>query len=174
MSGHSKWHKIQHKKAITDSKKSKLFGSLSREIKIAARQGTDPATNSNLREAIDRAKKANLPQENIDRLLSRDTANQTEAWYEGYGSGGAAVLVSAATDNTNRTVTELRTLFKQHEGSLGSAGSVKWKFSFSPTGSAVPLYQHTPPSAEDASRVKALIEELEAHPDVTAVYTDQA
>lgn len=128
MSGHSKWHKIKHQKAQADSKKSKLFGRFSRDIKIAARQGTDPALNSALREALDRAKKANLPQANIDRLLNRDSASVSTVLYEAHGPGGAAILIDAQTDNTNRTVSELRALLIRHHGSLSAAGSVHWKF----------------------------------------------
>lgn len=129
MSGHSKWHKVKHKKAITDGRKSKNFGRFSREIKVAARAGKDPAKNASLRDAIERAKRANVPQANIDRLLSDTTDSQESVTYEGYGAGGVAVLVSAETDNTNRTVSELRAMFKKHGGSLGEPGSVRWKFS---------------------------------------------
>ena len=129
MSGHSKWHKIRHKKAATDSKKSKLFGQLSRDIKIAARGGVDPAKNSQLREASDRAKKMNLPQGNIDRLLSDTNDNTKSVTYEGYGPSGVGILIATETDNTNRTVAELRNILKGHGGSLGESGSVQWKFS---------------------------------------------
>jgi YebC/PmpR family DNA-binding regulatory protein len=129
MSGHSKWHRIKHKKAQTDSKRSQLFGRLSREIRVATQQGgTDPSQNASLREAIDRAKKANLPQANIERLLNQDTNNITATTYEGYGPNGVAILVQTATDNTNRTVSEMRALFKKHGGNLGEPNSVLWKF----------------------------------------------
>jgi len=129
MSGHSKWHKIRHKKEAADGKKSKLFGQLARDIKIAARQGTDPSQNNQLREAIERAKKMNLPQENVERLLSTSGDNLKSVLYEGYGPGGAALLISTETDNTNRTVAELRSILKEYDGSLGASGSVLWKFS---------------------------------------------
>lgn len=130
MSGHSKWHKIKHKKALADSKKSKLFGQLSRDIKSAIRaKGDDPATNVRLREAIDRARRANVPQSNIDRLLATDTDATSEALYEGYGPAGVAFLIVTETDNTNRTVAEVRSIVRKHGGTLGRAGSVLWKFS---------------------------------------------
>ena len=130
MSGHSKWHRIKHKKAQTDSKRSQLFGRLSREIRVATQKGgKDPNRNAALREAIDRAKKFNLPQVNIERLLNKDSNAITSVLYEGYGPGGVAILVATTTDNTNRTVSELRTLFKKHGGNLGDPGSVLWKFS---------------------------------------------
>lgn len=133
MSGHSKWHKVKHRKAATDKQKSKSFGRFSREIKVAARAGKDPNTNAALRDAIERAKKANLPQVNIDRLLDDSSDTQESVMYEGYGAGGVALLVAAETDNTNRTVAELRSVFKKNQGTLGEAGSVKWKFSESVT-----------------------------------------
>lgn len=129
MSGHSKWHKIKHKKEQTDSKRGKLFGQIARDIKSAARHGHDPSKNATLREAIARAQKANLPQVNIDRLLNDNDTNRQSAVYEGYGPGGVAVLIVAETNNTNRTVSEIRTIFKKHNGSLGETGSVRWKFS---------------------------------------------
>ncbi len=129
MSGHSKWHKIRHKKEATDGKKSKLFGQLSRNIKIAARRGTDPTQNNQLREAIERAKKMNLPQGNIDRLLSASSDNTKSVTYEGHGPGGVALLIATETDSTNRTVAELRNILKDHHGQLGAGCSVQWKFS---------------------------------------------
>jgi YebC/PmpR family DNA-binding regulatory protein len=172
MSGHSKWSKIKHKKAATDSKKSKYFGRLSREIKIAARGGKDPAHNAALRDALLRAKKENLPQVNIDRLLSDAKDGQEQVLYEGYGAGGVAVLVSAATNNTNRTVSELRAIFKEHGGSLGEPGSVRWKF----TGSdhTVPAHFQLPLAEEQRQKLTLLLEELEEHEDVIDVYTDAA
>lgn len=128
MSGHSKWHKIKHKKAVTDSKKSQLFGRLSREISVLARRNSDPSANPALREAIERAKRANVPQENIDRLLSKEADTANTVVYEGYGPGGTAIMVTAMTDNTNRTVAELRSIFKKYGCSLGSPNSVRWKF----------------------------------------------
>lgn len=148
MSGHSKWHKVKHRKAQTDSKKSKLFSQTSREIRSAARAGgTDPAKNAALRDAIERAKKANVPQENIDRLLTDRSSDATTILYEGYGPAGSAFLITATTDNTNRTVAELRALFKKHGGSLGERGSVRWKFT-----------EHVTIEAEllDAARAEAI------------------
>ena len=129
MSGHSKWHRIKHQKAATDSKRSKLFGRLSQDIKAAAQDSPNPDKNARLREAIERARAANLPQANIDRLLSTSSAATKTVTYEGYGPGGAALLINAATDNQNRTVSEIRSLLKKHGGTLSEPGSVQWKFS---------------------------------------------
>jgi len=128
MSGHSKWHRIKHKKAQTDNKRGKLFTQLTRDIRSSTRQGKDPTKNAALREAIERAKKFNLPQSNIDRILSEDSSNTTDVTYEGYDTNGIALLITATTDNTNRTVAELRNLLKKHRGRLAEQGSVRWKF----------------------------------------------
>lgn len=128
MSGHSKWHRIKHKKTQTDSRKSKLFSQLARDITSAARDGTDPANNAALREALERAKQANMPATNINRLLQTDSNQNEEVTYEAFGPQGISLLIIAHTDNTRRTVAELRSLLKQHGGTLGEPGSVSWKF----------------------------------------------
>lgn len=129
MSGHSKWSKIKRQKEVSDQKKSKEFGRLTREILVAARVEKDPENNAALRDIIARAKKANMPQTNIDRLLhSKDNVEIREVVYEGFGPGGAALLITVATDNPNRTVAELRALLKNHGGRLGDPGSAAWKF----------------------------------------------
>lgn len=128
MSGHSKWHKIKHQKETTDKKKSQTFGKFSREIAIAARHEKDPAKNPALRQAIERAKKANVPQGNIDRLLSGDSEPMQAVTYEAFGPGSSALLISAETDNTNRTLTEIKVILRDNGGHLGQPGTVKWKF----------------------------------------------
>ncbi|MEX1112252.1 MAG: YebC/PmpR family DNA-binding transcriptional regulator [Candidatus Andersenbacteria bacterium] len=170
MSGHSKWHKIRHQKAAKDQKKSKEFGRMARDIKIAARTGRDPAKNASLRDAVERAKKANMPQANIDRLLrDRDDATLAEIPYEGFGPAGVGIIILARTDNPNRTVSEVRTAFKSHGFELGGAGSVQWKFGedFSP---------RFPVSITDDDQIKldALVVTLEELEDVDQVFTDAA
>jgi YebC/PmpR family DNA-binding regulatory protein len=136
MSGHSKWANIKHHKGIVDAKKSIVFTKLAREITVGARQGGsgDPAFNSRLRLAIDRAKQANMPVDNIERAIKKGTgggddgANLEEVTYEGYGPGGAAIMVYALTDNRNRTASEIRSAFTKGGGNLGDAGSVAWLF----------------------------------------------
>ncbi len=134
MSGHSKWSTIKRKKAALDAKRGKLFTKLIKEITIAARQGGgDPSGNPRLRLAVDNAKAANMPMDNIERAIKKATGElegvvYTELTYEGYGPGGVAILVEAATDNKNRTVAEVRHLFNKHGGSLGETGSVAWMF----------------------------------------------
>lgn len=128
MSGHSKWHKIKHQKEATDKKKGQLFGRLSRDIAIAARHEKDPAKNAALRQAIERAKKANVPQGNIDRLLSGTSEPMQAVTYEAFGPGSSALLIATETDNSNRTLTEIKVILRDNGGHLGQPGTVKWKF----------------------------------------------
>ena len=133
MSGHSKWATIKHKKAALDSKRGKVFTRLIKEIMIAARNGGDPDSNARLRTAIVAAKAVSMPADNIKRAVMRGTGELEggqidEILFEGYGPGGAAVLVSTATDNRNRTVSEIRHAFSKHGGNLGDVGSVSWMF----------------------------------------------
>jgi YebC/PmpR family DNA-binding regulatory protein len=133
MSGHSKWATIKHKKAATDAKRGKAFTRLIKEIMIAARNGGDPDMNPRLRTAITAAKAVSMPAENIKRAILRGTGELEggqidEITFEGYGPGGAAVLVSVATDNRNRTVADIRHLFSKNGGNLGEQGSVSWMF----------------------------------------------
>jgi YebC/PmpR family DNA-binding regulatory protein len=134
MSGHSKWAQIKHKKAHTDAKRGKLFTKIVKEVAVAARLGGgDPGANPRLRLAIEKAKEANMPNENIKKALMKGTgelpgSQYEEATYEGYGPGGTAILMETLTDNKNRTVSELRHLISKHGGSMGEAGCVAWIF----------------------------------------------
>jgi YebC/PmpR family DNA-binding regulatory protein len=133
MSGHSKWATIKHKKAALDAKRGKAFTRLIKEIMIAARNGGDPDMNPRLRTAIVAAKAESMPADNIKRAIMRGTGELDggqldEIQFEGYGPGGAAVLVSVATDNRNRTVSEIRHCFSKNGGNLGEVGSVAWMF----------------------------------------------
>ena len=135
MSGHSKWSSIKHKKGATDAKRGKIFSKLIKEITVAARMGGsgDPAVNPRLRTAIAAAKAENMPKDNIERAIKRGTGelegvNYDESVYEGYGPGGAAVLVESLTDNKNRAVADIRHIFGKNSGSLGENGCVAWMF----------------------------------------------
>ncbi len=134
MSGHSKWATTRRKKAVIDAKRGKMFTKLIKEITIAAREGGgDPEGNPRLRLAIDNAKAANMPQDNIERAIKKATGELEgqsfhELIYEGYGPSGIAIMVEVATDNKNRTVAEVRHLFSKGGGSLGETGSVAWMF----------------------------------------------
>ena len=134
MAGHNKWSQIKRKKAANDAKRGKLFTSLIREITVAAREGGgDPEFNPRLRLAIETAKSANMPADNIDRAIKRGTGElegvtYEEISYEGYGPAGAALYIETLTDNANRTVAEVRHLLSKNGGSLGTSGSVAWQF----------------------------------------------
>jgi YebC/PmpR family DNA-binding regulatory protein len=135
MSGHSKWSSIKHKKGAADAKRGKVFTKLIKEITVAARMGGsgDPDMNPRLRAAIAAAKTENMPKDNIARAIKKGTgelegASYEEAVYEGYGPGGAAVLLESLTDNKNRAVSEIRHLFSKNGGNLGEAGCVSWMF----------------------------------------------
>jgi YebC/PmpR family DNA-binding regulatory protein len=134
MSGHSKWATIRRKKGALDAKRGKLFTKLIKELTIAAREGGgDPAGNPRLRLAVDNAKAANMPADNIERAIKKATGELegttiSELTYEGYGPGGIAVLVEVATDNKNRTVAEVRHIFSKQGGNMGESGSVAWMF----------------------------------------------
>ena len=135
MSGHSKWASIKHKKGALDAKRGKIFTRLIKELTVAARHaGGDPDMNPRLRTIIADAKQNNMPAENIKRAIRRGTGEEPgvsyeEAQYEGYGPGGAAVIIDVLTDNKNRTVGELRHLLEKHAGNLAAANAVAWMFS---------------------------------------------
>jgi YebC/PmpR family DNA-binding regulatory protein len=135
MAGHSKWASIKHKKKAVDAKRGKLFTKLARAITVAARDGGgDPDGNPALANAVQKAKDARMPKDNIERAIAKGTGAGADAaaieavLYEGYGPGGVAVLVEALTDNRNRTGSEVRHAFSSHGGSLGEPGSVAWTF----------------------------------------------
>ncbi len=133
MSGHSKWKQIKYKKAVADSKKGALFTRAGRNITLAAREGGDPEMNFKLKMAIEQARAVNMPKENIERAISRGAGEGSEARleevvYEGYGPGSVAVIATAVTDNPNRTVSEVRSVFSKRGGTMATGGSVLWNF----------------------------------------------
>jgi len=135
MAGHSKCENIKHKKARQDANRGKIFTKIAREIIVAVRQGgsTDPSANVRLRMALAKARAANMPNDNINRAISRaagsaDSDNLEEITYEGYGPGGVAIMLDILTDNRNRTASEIRYIFSRKGGSLGETGCVAWMF----------------------------------------------
>src|SRR6266478_1459530 len=135
MAGHSKWSKVKRFKGAIDAKRGKIFSKLSKEISIAAKTGGgDPNANPRLRSAVQAARSQSMPNDNIERAIKRGTGEGNEAAhfdeivYEGYGPGGVAVIVEAATDNKNRTAAEIRSIFSKNNGNLASAGSVSYMF----------------------------------------------
>ncbi len=133
MSGHSKWHNIQAKKGKADAARGKIFTKLGRELAVAAKGNPNPSTNSKLADVIAKAKAANMPNDNIERSIKRAAGDlgdrdYKELTYEGYGVGGAAVIISTLTDNNNRTAGDVRAIMTKHGGSLGTTGSVSYMF----------------------------------------------
>ncbi len=134
MSGHSKWSKIKRQKAVTDHRRSKVWARITRDIMVAAREGGgDPGMNARLALSVDKAKAENMPKDNITRAIKRGTgeiqgADYEEVSYEGYAPNGIAIFVDALTDNTNRTVSDLRAMFSKAGGQLGNSGSVAFLF----------------------------------------------
>ncbi len=132
MSGHSKWHNIQAKKSKTDAARAKVFTKIGKEMAIAIRDGgPNPASNSKLRDLISKAKANNAPNDNIERIIKKATDEKKdykEITYEGYGPGGVAVIVETATDNTNRTVGNVRSYFSKFKGNIGTSGCVSFMF----------------------------------------------
>jgi YebC/PmpR family DNA-binding regulatory protein len=134
MSGHSKWSTIKHKKGAKDAKRGKLFSKLARAVEVAAREGgADPSANAALAQAIEKAKNASVPNDNIERAIKRgvgevEGAHYEEIWYEGYAPGGVALYVQVLTDNRNRAASAVRSVFTRNQGNLGEPGSVAYLF----------------------------------------------
>ena len=133
MSGHSKWSTIKRKKGAEDARRGKVFTKIGRELEIAAREGPDPDTNFKLRLVIEKARQANMPKGNIERAIRRGAGLEkgqalAELTFEGYGPHGVAMLVQVTTDNRNRAVAEVRSVFNRHNGNLGESGCVAWLF----------------------------------------------
>jgi len=135
MSGHSKWSTIKRKKGAEDAKRGKIFTRIAREIMMAAREGgSDPESNSSLRLAMDKARAANMPKDNIERAINRgagvgdDAVEMEELVYEGYGPHGVALVIDCVTDNKNRTLADIKYVFNRNNGNLASAGAVTWQF----------------------------------------------
>lgn len=133
MSGHSHFSSIKHKKSLEDEKRGKIFSKMARIISVAAKEGTDPASNSKLRQAIDEARGFNMPKDNIERAIKRGSGETKEGKfeevnYEAFGPGGIAVIIETITDNKNRTLAEIKHTLQKYNGKLAESGSVKWLF----------------------------------------------
>ena len=175
MSGHSKWAQIKYKKGATDAKRGKIFSRLSKIITLAAKElGGDPKTNSKLAAAIDEARKANMPNDNILRAIKhaseKESANLKEVIYEAYGPGGSAVIITAITDNSNRTTNEIKHFLFEHGAKLGVEGSAMW--AFSKDGTSFTAKYPVNLSAEDSKRFEGLLSALSDHDDVQEVYSN--
>jgi len=165
MSGHSKWKQIKHKKAIADQKRGQAFGKILAAITMEARQDNDPSSNIRLRNLIDKAKQQNVPKEKIERALNKTSRgfDLEKIMIEAYGPGGVAILIEAATDNSNRTISEVRHILNKHNARVGEPGSVKWIFE----GSESKFKQTL--NVSDKKKLDSLIQEIKNHPDVEGV-----
>ncbi|MEG0285860.1 MULTISPECIES: YebC/PmpR family DNA-binding transcriptional regulator [Vagococcus] len=178
MAGHSKWNNIKQRKGAQDAKRGKIFQKLSREIYMAAKSGgPDPASNPSLRLVLDKAKAANMPNDNVQRAIKKATTagegdNYDEVVYEGYGPAGVAILVHALTDNKNRTGTNVRVAFNKNGGSLGETGSVAYMFDRK---GYIAIVREGLDVDEDTMLMSVLEaggEELEASEEVFEIYTE--
>ncbi|MBI2635095.1 MAG: YebC/PmpR family DNA-binding transcriptional regulator [Parcubacteria group bacterium] len=174
MSGHSKWSTIKHKKALTDAKKSKVFSKISSLITIAARKGGDPDKNPSLRAVIEKAREVNLPKENIERAVKRGTgeiagAELTEVTYGAFGPGGVAILITAITDNKNRTLGEIKKILSEHNAKFAEIGSLQWMF----RREGADWIPNAPVKIENEDvkkELSALYEALDEQQDVNEIY----
>jgi len=195
MAGHSKWSQIKHKKAITDQKRAKQFSKLLTAIQMAAKIDSNPDFNLRLRAAINKAKENNVPQENITRALTRAKDDLTEkennvpqenitraltrakddltedVIIEAYGPSGSAFIIKAITNNSNRTVAEIKKLLSDNNAKFALQGSVMWAFCLNEEGDFVPQFKQLA-SSEDIKKIDLLIEKLLGHPDIIEVYTN--
>jgi YebC/PmpR family DNA-binding regulatory protein len=178
MSGHSKWSTIKRQKGVNDSKRSAMFTKVAREIAVAARAGGgDPDANYRLRLAIDKARSINMPADNIKRSIEKATGGGEaeqfeEIVYEGYGPGGVAVLVEAATDNRNRTAAEVRSIFAKTGGQLAGSGAVAWQFEA--RGLITVLRDGADPDAVALAAIDAGAADVDTESDPIEIYTEPA
>ena len=176
MSGHSKWSTIKHKKAATDAKRGKIFGKLAKMISVTAREkGGDPATNANLRAAIEAAQKENMPKENIERAIKKGTGalagvSLEEITLEIYGPEGIAIILEAITDNKNRTLSEIKKILSDHNAKLGEAGSARW--AFDKKGNEWIAKFPMDIAGAQRGRIEKLFEALDEHDDVQEIYSN--
>ncbi len=174
MSGHSKWSKIKHKKAASDAQKSKVFGKLAHLIATESRSAKGDVNAPNLRAAIEKARGANMPSDNIERAVKKGVAGGADQMehvvYEAYGPGGSALIIEGLTDNRNRTSQEIRHLLSMHGASLAEQGAASWAFE-KKDGEWVPKIS-IPLSDEDGEKLGTIIEELEDSDDVQNIFTN--
>ena len=181
MSGHSKWSTIKHKKAAQDSKRGKVFGQISRMIRVAVKEGGsgDPSQNPSLRVALEKARAANMPKANTERAIQRGMGKSAsgaaldEVIYEGYGPSGVGMMVYVVTDNRNRTGAEVRSLIERSGGSMGAPGSTSYLFDNIASADGVKI--KVPLPVEDSSTrqsIEQLVESLQEHEDVEMVVTN--
>lgn len=173
MAGHSKWAKLKHTKGKTDAQKAKMFSKLVRQISIEAKKAKGDRTAPGVRLAIEKARQANMPADNIERALNKSAAGEAElesVVYEAYGPGGAALIIEGYTNNRNRTAQEIKFILSQNDSALAAPGAAMWAFQKGDEGLA-PTTMATL-SDEELEKLSKLIDALEDHDDVNEVYTN--
>lgn len=175
MSGHSKWSQIKHKKEASDQKRGQLFSQLSRLIALATRQGFDPNLNPDLKNAIDKARAANMPKENIERAIkkgqNKDAALLAELTIEALGPAGLNIILLAITDNRNRTLAEIKKILAAHEAKIGQPGSVSWAFDRQ-NQKFIPKYPLIITTPEAREKTEKLLIALKDQEDILEIYTN--
>lgn len=176
MSGHNKWSQIKHRKAATDASKARVFSRFARLITLESKKSGGDLNAPSLASAINRAKTANMPKDNIERAVakgvSKDSGDLDEVVYEAYGPGGVALLVTALTDNRNRTTQEIKHLFSKQGIEISAPGAASWAFTKNPDGSNIPNEPLVELSEEDSKKLENLLDALDEHDDVQVVYTN--
>ena len=177
MSGHNKWSKIKHKKAATDSAKSKIYSKYNKLITVAVKEAGGDINSPSVKTIIEKAKSENVPKDNIERAIKKatdkDSAQLFEVLYEGFGPAGVGMLIKAITDNTNRTVTEIKTIFTKNNGTFASSGAVSWGFTKNQDGDWEPNKgTELKLESSDYEKLKHLIEIFEENDDVVGIYTN--
>ncbi len=178
MAGHSKWNNIKQRKGANDAKKGKVFSQISKQIKMATKEGGsgDPNANPSLRLALEKARSANMPKDNIQRAIDRGLGKSStgatiqQIDYEGFGPGGVPIIVSAMTDNPNRTSSNMKFIFSRGGGSLGSPGSAMYMFQRNDAGDYVTTMP-MPVEPADEKKIKSLLDQFLSDDDVEDVYT---
>lgn len=174
MSGHNKWSQIKNKKAVTDGKRSKIFGKYSKLIALESKKAAGNLTSPGLRAVIERAKKDNMSNDLIDRAVKKgaggDAGNMEPVLFEAYGPGGCAIVIEGLTDNNNRTVAEIKHIFSKRGFALAGQGAAVW--AFTKTAEGYEPNSPCPLSEEDGEKLSELLEELDDHDDVQEVYTN--
>jgi len=177
MSGHSKWSKVKHQKAVTDVRKGQLFSKISKLITLAAKKGSNIEANLDLKYAVNKAKESNMPWEKIEKAIQKGNGGSQgesleEVLYEIFGPGGTAMLIECVTDSKNRTLNELKNILSKQEAKIGAPGSAAWAFEKSAeTREWKPKHQ-IEISAEDKEKLKKLAESIEASEDVQNIYAN--
>ena len=177
MSGHSKWKQIKYKKAASDAKRGKVFSKLSRALTLAAKEfGGDPKTNNKLASLIEEARAVNMPNDNIERAIKKavekGAAELKEVVYEEHGPGGSALIITAVTDNSNRTTNEIKHLLLENNAKMGEQGSAMW--AFIKEGKEFVAKFPISLSPDDAKKLEALMEALDEHDDIQEVRVNSA